>query len=152
MKHPGSMAAVPGCCCFGCKSMSSRSQERLYLVTVYRYSTRIRMFRRQEWHVMQHENEPLRPLQSPRVLHNLHKSACYAASPKSGQKVKKTGGKSGGVTVQACHVTRVRRPCEQGCGGIAPPWSHKESFKVPEVSHKRAARGLPRCFMGARKG
>ena len=65
MKHPGSRAAVPGCCCFGCKSMSSRSQERLYLVTVYRYSTKIRMFGRQKWHVMQHDNKPLRPLQSP---------------------------------------------------------------------------------------
>ena len=89
---------------------------------------------------------------APKSADNLHECACYAALPKSGQKMEKTGGKSGGVTVQACHVTRVRRPCEQGCGGIAPPWSRKESFRVPEASHKGAARGLPRCFIGARKG
>ncbi len=91
--HPGSRPAVPGCCCFGCKSMSSRSQERLYLVTVYRYSTKMRMLGRQKCHVMQHKKGPQMALRHRNPLITCMNAHVMQHSQKVGKKWRKLAAK-----------------------------------------------------------
>ncbi len=86
---------------------------------------------------------------APQSADNLHECACYAALPKSGQKMEKTGGKSGGVTVRACLVTRGKEPCEQGLDGIALYWCHHGASKELPKGLEGAICAPVGCRVGA---